>query len=90
MRRKTTGILFLCILLLVTRSFTCTAQMLTQGYSFYKPSNKIDRKVRESVSTMNANPLLLDYDVKFYKLDIEADNRSNQIHGNVTILAWTP
>jgi len=90
MKRKIPGILSLCILLLVTRPFTCTAQMLTQGYSFYKPSDEMNRKVRESVPSMNTNPLLLDYDIKFYKLDIEADNRSNQIHGNVTILAWTP
>jgi aminopeptidase N len=84
MRRKNTGIILLCILFLSTLSFTASAQKLTQGYSFYKPSFEISRK---AVPVINTNPLLLDYDVKFYKLDIEADNESAQIQGNVTIVA---
>jgi hypothetical protein len=39
-----------------------------------------------STKNMNSNPLLKDYDVKFYGLDVEADNRSDRIHGSVTIL----
>jgi len=35
---------------------------------------------------LNSNPLLEDYDVKFYGLDVEADNRSDHIGGSATIL----
>lgn len=35
---------------------------------------------------LNYNPLKDDYDVKFYGLDVEADNRSDWIYGSVTIL----
>jgi len=38
------------------------------------------------VSALNANPLLEAYDVKFYGLDVDMDDRSDQIKGNVTIL----
>ena len=34
----------------------------------------------------NSNPLLDDYDVKFYGLDVDVDNRSDEIHGSTTIL----
>jgi aminopeptidase N len=36
--------------------------------------------------TRNDNPLLTFYDVKFYGLDVEVDNRSDQINGSATIL----
>jgi aminopeptidase N len=36
--------------------------------------------------TLNDNPLLTCYDVKFYGLDVEVDNRSDQIMGSATIL----
>jgi len=35
---------------------------------------------------LNSNPLLEDYDVKFYGLDVEVDNQSDQIWGSTTIL----
>jgi len=35
---------------------------------------------------LNSNPLLEDYDVKFYGLDVEVDNQSDQIYGSTTIL----
>jgi len=35
---------------------------------------------------LNSNPLLEDYDVKFYGLDVEVNNRSDQIKGSTTIL----
>ena len=35
---------------------------------------------------LNSNPLLEDYDVKFYGLDVEVDNHSDQIGGSTTIL----
>ncbi len=39
-----------------------------------------------SVNTLNDNPLLEAYDVKFYGLDLEANNQSDQIHGSASIL----
>ncbi|MEN8156122.1 MAG: M1 family aminopeptidase [Bacteroidota bacterium] len=44
-------------------------------------------RISHGVVTLNENPLLNGYDVKFYKLDVEADNQSDRIGGNVTILA---
>jgi aminopeptidase N len=38
---------------------------------------------------LNSNPLLDNYDVKFYGLDVEADNRSDRIQGSVSILLET-
>ncbi|MEN8201797.1 MAG: M1 family aminopeptidase [Bacteroidota bacterium] len=38
------------------------------------------------IYTLNDNPLLDGYDVKYYGLDVEVDNRSDYIKGNVTIL----
>jgi aminopeptidase N len=37
--------------------------------------------------SQNSNPLLGAYDVKFYGLDVKADNRSDLISGSVTVLA---
>jgi aminopeptidase N len=39
-----------------------------------------------SLNTLNENPRLEEYDVKFYGLDVEVDNRSDRINGNTTIL----
>lgn len=39
-----------------------------------------------TVNTLNENPLLDAYDVKFYGIDIQADNQSDQILGSATIL----
>jgi len=38
------------------------------------------------VDALNDNPLLDAYDVKFYGLDVQADNQSDQIQGSATIL----
>ena len=38
------------------------------------------------VDALNDNPLLDAYDVKFYGLDVQADNLSDQIKGSATIL----
>lgn len=38
-------------------------------------------------SVINSNPLVFYYDVKFYKLDIEASDTSNQFSGSATIVA---
>ncbi len=39
-----------------------------------------------TVKNTNSNPLLDDYDVKYYGLDVDVDNRSDEIHGSTTIL----
>ena len=52
-----------------------------------KPIIEIPLKAQKSLAVVNTNPLLRDYDVKFYKLDISAGNKSDHIQGNVTMLA---
>jgi len=42
--------------------------------------------IRHSETVLNENPLLNSYDVKFYGLDVEVNNRSDQVQGNTTIL----
>ena len=44
-------------------------------------------KLLENKSVINPNPHVFDYDVKFYKLDIEAYDTTNQFFGNATVLA---
>ncbi len=51
------------------------SRLAAQQESIYHNANRVD-----------ANPLMADYDVKFYGLDVEVDNRSDQIQGSVTIL----
>jgi len=41
---------------------------------------------RTTAKALNSNPLLEAYDVKFYGLDVEADNSSDRIKGSTTIL----
>ena len=50
------------------------------------PQGEVGLKALKSQAAVNSNPLLDDYDVKFYKLDIAADTLSDHISGNVTIL----
>jgi hypothetical protein len=38
-------------------------------------------------SVINPNPLVFNYDVKFYKLDIEANDTTNQFSGSATVAA---
>jgi aminopeptidase N len=42
--------------------------------------------IYRTVKSTNFNPLLDDYDVKFYGLDVYVDNRFDRIRGNTTIL----
>jgi len=44
-------------------------------------------RVSGSKSVINPNPHVFDYDVKFYKLDIEAYDTTNQFSGSATVLA---
>lgn len=40
----------------------------------------------QNARSLNSNPLLGAYDVKYYGLDVKADNRSDQISGSLTVL----
>lgn len=42
-----------------------------------------------AANRLNSNPLLQDYDVKYYGLDVEVNNRSDRIHGSTSILVET-
>ena len=44
------------------------------------------KPVRKSLAVINSNPLLENYDVKYYGLDLEMDDKSDLISGNTTIL----
>jgi hypothetical protein len=48
------------------------------NHKIHKPSTK---------SVFNPNPLVFDYDVKFYKLDLEAYDTTNQFSGSATVAA---
>ncbi len=80
----------------LTRSFIFTFYLFGFIVSSYgqvpvwdDPTNNFDsyKKSRIQQSSLNENPLLNDYDVKFYWLDIEANSTSDHIAGNVSILA---
>ncbi|MCD4710921.1 MAG: hypothetical protein K8R52_08750, partial [Bacteroidales bacterium] len=76
------------LLLLVAAGFVTIsqAQELVQ-YSFDKSALAAQQATQHfTVNALNDNPLLEDYDVKFYGLDVKVNNRSDQIHGNTTIL----
>lgn len=73
-------------LLISGYTFTLLAQAdLSDTWQWEGYSEK-EGMTRKSVTTMNPEPLLLDYDVKFYGLDVEVDNQSDQIQGSVTVL----
>jgi len=62
----------------------------TQGlavYSFEESQLAVQESKRTfAQNTLNNNPLLEDYDVKFYGLDVKVNNRSDRIQGKTTIL----
>lgn len=63
------------------------AQIPLTGEYEGKPIIDLPFKAQKSLAVVNTNPLLRDYDVKFYGLDISAGDRSDHIQGNVTMLA---
>ena len=87
MRRIIATILSLCIAFLWVSNSRGIAQILVTGDHDDKPIIEKPVEALKSVTALNSNPLLKDYDVKFYKLDIEANNKSDHIQGNVTMLA---
>ncbi len=74
-------------LLLITALGT---KIKAQGHITYSFEESALAAQQESSYTialrLNSNPLLEDYDVKFYGLDVEVDNRSDYIRGSATIL----
>jgi aminopeptidase N len=90
MKKEIPGTLFLlllCILLLTAAALPAAAQIRLPCAPSFRSLPEVHGQSRKSLTTLNSNPLLLDYDVKFYKLDVEADDQSDHIQGNVTILA---
>jgi aminopeptidase N len=75
------------IFFLLVIALSAGAQVPVPEHLATRPSFASPGKFRKSVPAINSNPLLGDYDITFYKLDIEADNASDRIRGNVTILA---
>jgi len=70
-------------------AFPAYAQGLVH-YSFDQSQLAAQESTRTfAVSSLNDNPLLKDYDVKFYGLDVRVTNRSDRIQGNTTILVET-
>lgn len=62
-----------------------TAQVPVREGSDYTVKGS-SKKSMHSKSVQNTNPLLQDYDVKFYFLDIEAISTSDHIGGNTSVL----
>ncbi len=87
MMRIIAPLVFLCTLLQMAPSSRVLAQIMGSKDPVYKPFLESHEKNLKSLSILNTNPLLRDYDVKFYKLDINADNKSDHIQGSVTMLA---
>ncbi|MEA3461634.1 MAG: M1 family metallopeptidase, partial [Bacteroidota bacterium] len=77
-----------CLFLLLAAGSVSVSH--AQGLVQYPFEESLLAAQQESISRMpdrlNSNPLLENYDVKFYGLDVEADNRSDRIHGNTSIL----
>jgi aminopeptidase N len=63
---------------------------VAQEYVLDNPDGKSleisSRKSLSKLAVFNENPLLDNYDVKFYKLDVEANTESDYIAGSTTVL----
>jgi aminopeptidase N len=74
-------------LMTATGSGVCAQAQKLVPYSFEKSALAARQASRHiTVNALNDNPLLNDYDVKFYGLDVEVNNRSDRIYGSATIL----
>ncbi len=63
------------------------AQVMDSKYAVDKPFFESQGRLLKSHPMLPSNPLLKDYDVKFYKLDLQAGIESDHIQGNAIILA---
>ncbi|MCK4345560.1 MAG: T9SS type A sorting domain-containing protein [Bacteroidales bacterium] len=77
---------FFLILMLLTFTKVISAQIPKKDFLENKCSRYNSLKGTKELS-IQKNPLLHNYDVKFYKLDIEVSNKSDYVKGNVTINA---
>jgi aminopeptidase N len=87
MRRIIAYIPFLCYFFLSAPSSYVNAQFTISGDPLYKPLFESREMRLKSLPLKSTNPLLQNYDVKFYWLDVEVDYMSAYIQGNVTMLA---
>ncbi len=82
-----------CLFFLVFSASGIYGQDLMNGFSedhhdeFLCNHHLKQFELSNNKSIINPNPLVFDYDVKFYKLDLEANNLNNQFGGNATITA---
>ncbi len=86
---KHIGLQWVCrlLLLLIAVSGTKVRAQELVSYPFEESTLAAQQGSKTSIAKrLNSNPLLEDYDVKFYALDVEVDNRSDQIGGSTTIL----
>jgi hypothetical protein len=75
------------LLLLIAVSGTKVRAQELVSYPFEESTLAAQQGSKPSIAKrFNSNPLLEDYDVKFYALDVEVDNHSDQIGGSTTIL----
>jgi len=84
---KATGSILMFLCYLTGFSGTVIAQNLAPDDLSQWHLIEREPAYHKSATSLNTNPLLNDYDIKFYKLDVEVDNESDHIKGNVTILA---
>jgi aminopeptidase N len=82
MRKK---ILFFAGILFLVTLGRATGQVDSKQTLLSKPGAE-EEFYKKSLNRLNDNPLLDQYDVKFYKIDVEVSNLSDYINGEVTIL----
>ncbi len=77
---------YLLIFLAATAASNSKAQELAL-FPFQESVLAMDMAIHPDMAkSLNSNPLLDAYDVKYYGLDVEADNSSDRIQGSTTIL----
>jgi len=81
--------IFFLLLLAAGVSFPAFAQGLVKHSFEESRQASLEGHRTIAVNSLNENPLLEDYDVKFYGLDVRVSNRSDRIEGSTTILVET-
>jgi aminopeptidase N len=86
---KHIGFQWICRLLLVVLATSGTISRAQELVNYPFKESKLaaqQEAIYRTVKNTNSNPLLNNYDVKYYGLDVDVDNRSDEIHGSTTIL----
>jgi hypothetical protein len=78
--------IFLCSLLTSFSQITSVDDLDFDHDEVFCKFHKTGFKQDHQKSVVNPNPLVFQYDVKFYKLDIEAYDTTNQFKGNAIVL----